>query len=73
MSLCYDRPFVNTWSLILVGLGLAMVLEGLPYFISPSMTKRYLVQVLTREDRTLRILGFGMMIGGLALIWLALH
>lgn len=64
---------MDTWSLILAGLGTAMVLEGLPYFISPSGVRRYLLQIATLRDGNLRLLGFLLMAGGLVVLYLALH
>jgi len=63
---------VDTWSLIFAGLGIAMVVEGLPYFITPAGTRRYLRQVAELGSTALRILGLLMMIGGLVVVYLAL-
>lgn len=63
---------MNTWSLIFAGLGIAMVLEGLPYFISPGGARRYLQRISELENQALRILGFLLMVGGLAVVYLAL-
>ena len=62
---------MNTWSLIFAGLGIAMVLEGLPYFISPGGTRRYLQRIGELENQALRLLGFLLMVGGLAVVYLA--
>lgn len=63
---------MNTWSLIFAGLGIAMVLEGLPYFISPGGTRRYLQRLGELENQALRLLGFLLMVGGLVVVYLAL-
>ena len=63
---------MNTWSLIFAGLGIAMMLEGLPYFISPGGTRRYLQRLGELENQALRLLGFLLMVGGLVVVYLAL-
>ncbi len=63
---------MNTWNLIFAALGIAMVLEGLPYFITPAGTRRYIRQLAELGNQTLRLLGFLMMVAGLVVAWLAL-
>ena len=62
---------MDTWSLIFTGIGIALVLEGLPYFISPGGTRRYLQRIGDLPNGALRLLGLLMMIGGLVVAWLA--
>jgi uncharacterized protein YjeT (DUF2065 family) len=57
--------------LFFAGLGLAMFIEGLPYFISPPAVRRYLKSIEQMSDVTLRALGFAMMVAGLVVIFLA--
>jgi uncharacterized protein YjeT (DUF2065 family) len=64
---------VDTWTLILAGLGIAMVMEGIVYFITPTGVRRYLRQILEMRDATIRILGFLLMAGGLLVAYLALN
>ena len=64
---------MTTLSLILAGLGLAMFLEGLPYFIAPSGVKRYMSQIQQSSDGFLRLIGFALMVAGLAVAYLALN
>jgi hypothetical protein len=64
---------VNPWSLFLAALGLAIFLEGLPYFVSPPAVRRYLEQLARLSDRTLRVLGFVLMGTGLAVVYVSLH
>jgi uncharacterized protein YjeT (DUF2065 family) len=52
-------------------LGLALLLEGLPYFISPRGVRRYIAQLLTLKDSGLRSIGFALMLCGLILAYLA--
>jgi uncharacterized protein YjeT (DUF2065 family) len=63
---------VDTWSLIFAGLGIAMVVEGLPYFIAPAGARKYLRQLAELGNPALRILGFLLMAAGLLVAWLAL-
>ena len=48
-----------------------MVLEGIPYFISPRGVRAYLRLLERSGDRTLRLLGFAMMILGLTLAYVS--
>jgi uncharacterized protein YjeT (DUF2065 family) len=66
-------PIVKPLSLFLAALGLAMFLEGLPYFISPSGVRRYLEQIQRLGDGTLRIMGLALMIAGLVVAYFSLH
>jgi len=70
--LCYDLACVNTWNMILAGIGVAMILEGLPYFVSPSGVRSYLARILTMPDATIRTVGFLLMAGGLVVAYLAI-
>ncbi|MDH4184175.1 MAG: DUF2065 domain-containing protein [Nitrospinota bacterium] len=51
--------------------GIVMVFEGIPYFTMPERLKGLMVQVLRMDNSTLRLIGFMMMIGGLALLALS--
>jgi len=53
--------------------GLAVFLEGLPYFISPSAVRRFLGQVSRMSDGALRTMGFALMVVGLLVAYLSLH
>jgi uncharacterized protein YjeT (DUF2065 family) len=64
---------VGHWTLLFVALGLTLFLEGLPYFISPSAVRRYMTQMLTWSDGTLRTLGLTLMIAGLIVAWLSVR
>ena len=61
------------WTLLFIGLGLTMFLEGLPYFISPSGVRRYMTQVMAWSDGSLRALGLILMIAGLIVAYLAVR
>jgi len=58
---------VEIWQLLLPALGLAMFLEGLPYFVSPAAVRRFMRSLDTLGDGALRMLGLGLMLVGLAL------
>jgi uncharacterized protein YjeT (DUF2065 family) len=51
-------------------LGLVFIIEGLPYFAFPDKLKTYLVKMAELSDRTLRILGFVLLVAGLGLLYL---
>ena len=52
-------------------LGVVLIVEGVPWFLSPGGYKRLLLQLLPVGDVLLRLLGLGMMFGGLLLVYLA--
>ena len=64
---------MEPWSLLLAAFGLAVFLEGLPYFISPSAVRRFLGQLSRMSDGALRLMGFTLMVVGLLLAYLSLH
>ena len=70
---CATFGRVDAIELLLPALGLALFLEGLPWFVSPSGVRRTMSWILTLEDRPLRLVGLALMTGGLALSWWALR
>jgi len=62
---------VGIWSLLLLALGTALFLEGLPYFVSPPAVRRYLETLSKLNDATLRAMGFGLIVLGLILAYAA--
>ncbi len=52
-------------------LGVVLVVEGIPWFLSPSRFKKYLRQVISAPDSTLRGIGLMLMLAGLLLVYLA--
>ena len=64
---------VSAWTLFFAALGLAVFIEGLPYFISPSAVRRYLELLGRLSDGSLRLLGLSLMVSGLVLAYLSLH
>jgi uncharacterized protein YjeT (DUF2065 family) len=62
---------VEVWTLFFAGLGLAMFIEGMPYFVSPRSMRRFLALVQETSDPALRTAGFVMMVTGLVVVFLA--
>lgn len=57
--------------LFLLALGLTMILEGVPYFLSPKKVKDLAQLLPGLSDRALRFLGLGLIILGLALLFVS--
>jgi len=56
------------WQLIFIALGLAFLLEGLPYFILAERMPSVLLILASRPPRALRVLGLTSMILGVLLV-----
>ncbi|GAB6124755.1 DUF2065 domain-containing protein [Humidesulfovibrio idahonensis] len=56
------------WSLFFMALGLAFLLEGLPYFILAERMPGILLTLASRPPRALRILGLTSIILGVLLV-----
>ena len=56
------------WSLFFLALGLAFLLEGLPYFILAERMPSILLTLASRPPRALRVLGLTSMISGVLLV-----
>ncbi len=54
---------------IIIAIGFLLILEGMPYFLSPEKTKEYLEMIKAVPNNSLRTLGFCMMMAGLAVIY----
>lgn len=57
-------------SLVII-LGVVLIVEGVPWFLSPRGTKRMLRDLFQMEDRSLRAIGLFFMLFGLLLVYLA--
>ena len=55
--------------LFISALGLMMVFEGIPYFCAPSHVKSFAQKVGKIPDQVLRVIGFGLMLIGLAVAY----
>ncbi|OEU71194.1 DUF2065 domain-containing protein [Maridesulfovibrio frigidus] len=56
------------WSFLLSALGLAFILEGIPYFLFSERMPRILISIIEKGPKQMRILGLIAMIFGLLLI-----
>lgn len=56
--------------IFLSALGLVLIFEGIPYFISPSRMKEFMRQIQEMDDGALRKMGLLAMIIGLLIIYL---
>ncbi|MFZ1067545.1 MAG: DUF2065 domain-containing protein [Pseudolabrys sp.] len=54
----------------LAALGLVFVIEGLIFAAFPEAAKKAMASVLQTQDMSLRLIGIGSGIVGLALVWL---
>jgi uncharacterized protein YjeT (DUF2065 family) len=54
---------------LVLGLGLLMIAEGLPLFVSPTRYRRLLAQMQEVPDQALRVAGFVAMSLGLVLLY----
>lgn len=59
-----------TWGDLLVGLGLALVLEGLAYCIFARPLKRMAMEVLALPEFTIRLIGLAVAAAGVIVVWL---
>ena len=59
------------FNMFLAALGLALVIEGLPYFLAPDAVKKMAVRMQELSSGSLRIIGLVSMIGGLVIVALA--
>ncbi|HAR34037.1 MAG TPA: DUF2065 domain-containing protein [Desulfobacter sp.] len=54
-------------------MGMIMIVEGLPYFISPNKMRQMVTMILQMPEGTLRRFGFFMMLAGLVVLYLAME
>ena len=62
------QPMQFDWKLLLTGLGLAFILEGLPYFLVAEKMPEVLRSLAERQPKELRILGMTAILAGLLLL-----
>jgi hypothetical protein len=55
---------------LVVVLGVVLIVEGVPWFLSPRGTKRMLSELLRMNDHSLRGIGLFFMLIGLLLVYL---
>ncbi len=56
---------------LIIVLGVVLIVEGVPWFLSPRRTKRMLSELFRMNDNALRALGLGFMLAGLLIVYLA--
>lgn len=56
---------------ILTVIGVVMVVEGVPWFLSPLGVKKMLLQILSLPESTMRGMGLLLMLSGLAAVYIA--
>ncbi|MEZ4600509.1 MAG: DUF2065 domain-containing protein [Syntrophotaleaceae bacterium] len=56
---------------LLTLLGLVLILEGVPWFLSPVSIRRLIRRMSESSDASLRLFGLTLMMGGLLLVYLA--
>lgn len=49
-------------------IGIVMIIEGIPYFAMPNRVKEVAALIVDAEKRTLGMIGFALMTGGLAIV-----
>ena len=59
------------WEIFIAALGLALILEGTPYFLGPDAVKKLVARVQELPSSYLRIFGLSAIIAGLALVALS--
>ncbi|NLV24764.1 MAG: DUF2065 domain-containing protein [Deltaproteobacteria bacterium] len=55
---------------LLTVLGVVLILEGVPWFLSPATIKKIYAQMLVLPERHLRFFGLSAMLCGLLLVYL---
>jgi len=53
----------------ITALGLALIIEGVPYFLFPASIKRMLATIQELSEHILRVFGFTIMLIGLAILY----
>lgn len=58
------------WELLLLGLGLALFLEGAAYAVMPESFKKLLIAAAGQPAAKLRIMGLTLAAIGVAIVWM---
>ena len=69
MGKTIDAGGTMDWKLMVTILGVVMVLEGIPWFLSPSAMKQVYLQMLTLSETRLRVMGLFFMMSGLLVVY----
>lgn len=59
------------WNDLLAAIALLLVMEGILPFLNPQALRATLQRMITLDDRSLRLIGLGSMLLGLALLYWA--
>ncbi len=62
---------MHSMEFLLSVIGVVLVVEGIPWFLSPETVKKTLRQLAVLPDSSLRILGMLLMLAGLLVVYLA--
>ena len=54
-------------------IGVVLIVEGIPWFLSPQGFKQMLLQMLPVPERMLRLMGLLSMLSGLATVYFAMN
>ncbi|MEA3465606.1 MAG: DUF2065 domain-containing protein [Thermodesulfobacteriota bacterium] len=54
-------------------IGVVLIVEGIPWFLSPQGFKQMLLQMLPVPERLLRLMGLLLMVSGLATVYFAMN
>jgi uncharacterized protein len=57
---------------LLAGMGMMLIFEGVPWFLGPERVKIFLQQIMTVNDGILRGIGLLLMLTGLLVVYLGL-
>ncbi len=66
---CATFGAVDAIDLLLPALGLALFLEGLPWFVAPKSVRKTMTLIMTFDETPLRLFGLVLMTVGLFLAW----
>ncbi len=55
--------------IVLIALGVAMILEGIPCFVAPESLKKAALFLLAASPTSIRLIGLILMAGGLLTAW----
>jgi len=58
------------WKLMAMAAGIALILEGMPYFLFAEKMPKVLRTLSAMPPRSLRVIGMSSMILGLCLVWI---
>lgn len=61
------------WKLIVMAVGIALVIEGMPYFLFAEKMPKVLRTLSSMPPRSLRMVGVCSMSIGLLIVWIVRH